>query len=144
MTEDEKIHLAHQTAVQMITFMGQMIWRSFSAMAAIHSLVIAIGGAFVKLNPTMQGREVIPIVGGILCACWAVLMARQFAYQSFWYDYAKSLEAKYLMPPVSPVSDCAQFSKTGFNWFQRVFTVEFLVYTVVLVFAYLYWLLYHL
>jgi hypothetical protein len=147
MTDDDKAKLGYQMAIQLIVHEGQIIWRSFSAMATANGLVV--GGFALKVFP--RPPKAIPLLGFVICLLWFLVTVRQFAYYAYWFTWARALESEYLSPIVRTVSDGKNFAAGNvvevggetrrMNWFARLFPVRWLGYAVIAIFAYLYYLL---
>ena len=57
----------------MITYEGQLIWRSFAAMLNANALIIAVGGFAAKTWASLAGPKLIPYLGIVLCICWCLV-----------------------------------------------------------------------
>ena len=93
MTEDEKVKVGYPAALQLIAYEGQVIWRTFSAMVAANSFLLALGGFAAKEFHNVEALRAMPFLGWILCACWFLVLKRQFGYYGYWFAWARYMEA---------------------------------------------------
>src|ERR1041385_3793208 len=100
MTDDEKVKSGYAAALQMITYEGQIIWRSFNSLVAANALLIALGGLGIKEYHSKTVLWLIPALGWVLCICWFVVLQRQMGYYSYWFAWARFFEKRYLSPIV--------------------------------------------
>jgi len=151
MTDEEKAKLGYQMAIEMITYEGQLIWRSFASMVTANSLIIALAGFGLKVFPGMAGQKLVPCFGIAICVCWFLVISRQYGTYGYWFAWARALESEYLSPVVRTISVGAEFArgsavtvgtrKLRQNLLGRLFKVQWLTYVVILTFLLLYALL---
>ena len=110
--EAERVRIGYSTAIQMATYEGQIIWRTFSAMTTANTLLLALA-VFMSTNSVLQPKisyllKWFPVLGILLCLGWFVVLKRQFGYYSYWFTWARNLE-KFLDPPVRITLEGRQF-----------------------------------
>jgi hypothetical protein len=104
MTDDDKVKSGYSTALQLISYEGQLIWRAFNSCITANSFLIAIGGLLVKESSSSAFLRLIsfsiPILGWMLCFCWYMMLQRQFGYYGYWFAWARFFEKRFLAPIV--------------------------------------------
>lgn len=87
--EDERI--AHQTAVQLLTYESDLAWSRFNALLVANGLVISAIGLF------STGRDLLPMLilpgfGVVLCILLGIVINRGLDFHSYWEASACQLE----------------------------------------------------
>jgi len=154
MTDEEKAILGYQSALQMITYEGQLIWRCFTATAMANAVVLVLGVAGAKLFPDLAGRNLIPCLGIATCLCWLMAITRQYSSYAYWFAWARKLEAEHLGPVVQMMSKGADFARgravqvgdqeQQLSPLGRWFKVQWLAYVIIVFYIVLYCLLFTL
>ncbi len=154
MTDEEKAIIGYQSALQMISYEGQLIWRCFTATAMVNAFVILLGAAAAKLFPNLAGQKLIPCFGIATCICWLLAITRQYSSYAYWFAWARKLEAAHLGPVVQMMSQGAAFARgqavlvgdqeQQMRWLGRWFKVQWLAYVIIVLYIVLYCLLFTL
>lgn len=154
MTDEEKAIIGYQSALQMIAYEGQLIWRCFAAIAMVNAFVLLLGVAGAKLFPNLAGQKLIPCLGIATCICWLLAVTRQYSSYAYWFAWARTLEAAHLGPVVQMMSSGATFARgqpvqvgdqeQQLSWLGRWFKVQWLAYCIIGLYIALYCLLFTL
>lgn len=154
MSKKETIHLAYQSALQMIAYQGQITWSSFNSILAANAFLIA-AGVFV-LRATIRNGWIVGIVisvaGLVICLVWFFVLKRHFSYYAYYHAWARATEKlarhKHLQMITSGKSFASgalvQIPNGGPLQMQkvaRVFRVQTLATLIVFIFGFLYFVL---
>jgi len=149
MTVDEKGKVGYQAAISLVSYEGQIIWRSFGTMLAANAAVVTISGAILQLFSELRSAVVvIGFLGLVVCGAWWLVLLRQFSYYRYWFSWARQIEARFLKPEVQITSLGRTYGQGGsvdsdenvpnlprFPWAARIVRVEWMMRLVILVFA---------
>ena len=110
----ENARLGYQVAVNLWTYQGNLNWNRFNAMLTANGVIVSVIGLVLSSESRLTAFVVVlPAVGLVLCALWAVFAARGFAYHKYWSSRARELEESYLAPAVRTVSRAGSPRKGG-------------------------------
>jgi len=152
MNQDDKVRLGYQSAMGLIAYEGQIIWRAFTALIAANTGLAVIAGAGIKVFPNfLFATRILSVAGIIVCLAWILTLRRQFRYYKYWYAWVRHFEVKFLSPEVKMSTVGKAYGEGGsiesdentpvlerFPFFARLARVEWLMIIVVVVYILIY------
>ena len=135
----ENARVGYEVAVSLWTYQGSLNWNRFNAMLTANGVIVSVIGFVLSSESRLTGFAVVlPVVGLVLCALWAVFAARGFVYHKYWSSRARELEERYLAPAVRTVSRARPPSKggeVGFKGLSRLGGQREVTYAVIGIYA---------
>jgi hypothetical protein len=153
MTQDEKLKVGYQGAMQMIAGEAGIIWSAFQSILAANAFLIILDGALIKLFPGVKwAAAALAISGIIICLAWFLVLMRQFSYFRYWIAWARSLEEKSLSPETQMLGlgrtygkgatvDIPKVGTLRMSWAGRIFKVQWPATFIVFIISFMYVLL---
>jgi hypothetical protein len=139
----------YRAAITMVSYEGQLIWRVFACLLASNAFVVALVSAYLELHPENTWLpRLLPFLGIFICLVWILITMRQFDYYKYWFAWARQLEKTGLASELGMVAAGKRFSdgetvtvdgkEYRMGWGSRLFRIQWLVYTVILLFIIVY------
>jgi hypothetical protein len=128
----------------MIGHQSKIIWDSFRSLLAANAILLGLIGAilrfYTEFEPLVTG---LALLGIVLCVAWAIVTARQFAYQSYWFAWARRYEREALGSESHMIQRGRRFARgesveegeSRSSWVMLLYPVEWLSYLVILSFG---------
>ena len=135
----ENARVGYQVAVNMWIYQGNLNWNRFNAMLTSNGVIVSVIGFVLSSESRLTAFAVVlPVVGLVLCALWAVFAARGFVYHKYWALRARELEESYLVPAVRTVSRArppGQGGEVAFKGLSRLGGQKEVTYAVIGIYA---------
>jgi len=105
----ENARVGYEVAVTLWTYQGSLIWNRFNIMLTANSVIVSVIGILLASQSDLTiFAALLPTVGLVLCAAWALLAARGFVYHEYWASRARELEEEYLSDVVTTCRDAGK------------------------------------
>ena len=129
----ENARVGYEVAVNLWTYQGGLIWNRFNIMLTANSVIVSVIGILLSSDSDLTIFAVLlPSVGLVLCAVWALLAARGFVYHKYWSSRARELEEAYLS---DVVTTCRDASRIKFGGLSKLGGQKEMTYVVISVYA---------
>jgi amino acid permease len=129
----ENARVGYEVAVNLWTYQGSLIWNRFNIMLTANSVIVSVIGLLLSSESNLTIFAVLlPSVGLVLCAVWALLAARGFVYREYWASRAREIEEAYLS---DVVTTCRDVSGIEFGRLSKLGGQKEMTYVVISAYA---------
>jgi hypothetical protein len=131
----ENERAGYKAALDLVLSTTNQTWARFNAMLVANTVIIAASVQVLVKGPPPSWGVFLPMVGFALCVLWVLAVARGLAYQRYYMDQTRKLEA-HLGPEVSVVRGGRRFEQTEMKgWHLERMSTGKVMYAAICLFA---------